>query len=105
MRYVASREQKTCMKELCQVYSSPTEESALIALDKLEEKCGKKDSLSIRSWRQNWVQASTFFKYPDEIRKIIHTTNVVEAVHRQFRKVTKERSIFPNDHTLKKCSF
>jgi putative transposase len=93
------------MKELRQVYSAATEEAALIALDRLEENWGKKYSLSIRTWRQNWAHASTFFKYPDEIRKIIYTTNAVEAVHRQFRKVTKQRSIFPNDDALKKMLF
>ncbi|MBL1156042.1 MAG: hypothetical protein D8M51_14080 [Ignavibacteriae bacterium] len=96
LRYIASKDQKSFMKELRLVYSAPTEEAALIALDRLEENWGKKYSLSIRTWRQNWAHASTFFKYPDEIRKIIYTTNAVEAVHRQFRKVTKQRSIFPN---------
>jgi transposase-like protein len=105
LRYIASKDQKSFMKELRQVYSAPTEESALIALDKLEETWGKKYSLSIRTWRQNWAHASTFFKYPDEIRKIIYTTNAVEAVHRQFRKVTKAKSIFPNDDALKKMLF
>ena len=105
LRYIASKDQKLFMKELRLVYSAPTEEAALIALDKLEENWGKKYSLSIRTWRQNWDHAATFFKYPDEIRKIIYTTNAVEAVHRQFRKVTKQRSIFPNDDALKKMLF
>ena len=105
LRYIASKDQKSFMKELRQVYSAPTEESALIALDKLEETWGKKYSLSIRTWKQNWAHASTFFKYPDEIRKIIYTTNAVEAVHRQFRKVTKAKSIFPNDDSLKKMLY
>ena len=105
LRYIASKDQKSFMKELRQVYSAPTEEAALIAFDKLEENWGKKYSLSIRTWRQNWAHASTFFKYPDEIRKIIYTTNAVEAVHRQFRKVTKSKSIFPNDDALKKMLY
>ena len=52
-------------------------------------------------WKQNWSIVSTFFKYPEEIRKIIYTTNIVEVLHRQFRKVTKSKSIFPNDEALK----
>lgn len=104
LRYIVSKDQKSFMKELRLVYSAPTEEAALIDLDKLEENWGKKYSLSIRTWRQNWDHAATFFKYPDEI-KIIYTTNAVEAVHRQFRKVTKQRSIFPNDDVLKKMLF
>jgi len=93
------------MQELRQVYSAPTEESALLALDKLEENWSKKYSLAIKTWQNNWTHASTFFKYPNEIRKIIYTTNTVEALHRQFRKVTKAKSIFPNDDALKKMLF
>jgi len=84
------------MKELRLVYTAPTEEVDLIALDKLEENWAKKFFLSIRTLRQYWAHAFTFFKNPDEIRKIIFTNNACEAVHRQFRKVTKQRSIFPN---------
>lgn len=105
LKYIASKDQKSFMKELRLVYSAATEEAALIALDRLEENRAKKYALSIRTWRQNWTHASTFFKYPDEIRKIIYTTNTVEAVHRQFRKVTKQRSIFPNDDALKKMLY
>jgi transposase-like protein len=105
LKYIASKDQKLFMQELRQVYSAPTEEAALIALEKLEETWSKKYSLAIKVWRNNWTHASTFFKYPDEIRKIIYTTNAVEAVHRQFRKVTKSKSIFPNDEALKKMLF
>jgi len=98
------------MQQLRQVYTALTEESALMALDQLDETWSKKYSLAIKTWKNNWTHASTFFKYPDEIRKIIYTTNAVEAVHRQFRKVTKARSIFPNSlpafgwtMLLKKC--
>jgi putative transposase len=105
LRYIASKDQKLFIQELRQVYSAPTEEAALLALDKLEENWSKKYSLAIKTWRNNWTHASTFFKYPDEIRKIIYTTNTVEALHRQFRKVTKAKSIFPNDDALKKMLF
>ncbi|MFH1196814.1 MAG: IS256 family transposase [bacterium] len=105
LKYIASKDQKKFMQELKTVYSAPTEEAALIALDKLEEAWSKKYSLALKTWRNNWVHASTFFKYPDEIRKIIYTTNAVEAVHRQFRKVTKSKSLFPNDDALKKMLF
>ena len=105
LKYIASKDQKLFMQQLRQVYTAPTEESALMALEELDETWGKKYSLAIKTWKNNWTHASTFFKYPDEIRKIIYTTNAVEAVHRQFRKVTKTRSIFPNDDALKKMLF
>jgi len=60
----------------------------------------KKYPISIKSWRNNWAELATYFKYPKEIRKIIYTTNNVESFHRQLRKVTtKSKSIFPNDQT------
>lgn len=105
LKYVASKDQKQFMAELKEVYKAPTEEAALINLDRLEENWGKKYTLAIRSWRNNWTNLATFFKYPQEIRTVIYTTNAVETVHRQFRKVTKNRALFPNDDALKKMLF
>lgn len=93
------------MVDLKKVYKAPTEESALQELDLVEAKWGKKYPLSLKSWRSNWSNISVFFKYPEEIRKTIYTTNIVENVHRQFRKVTKNRSVFPNDDSLKKMLY
>ncbi len=103
--YVASKDQKKFMKELKEVYKALTEDASLINLDTLEENWGNKYSLAIRSWRNNWDNLATFFKYPQEIRTIIYTTNAVEAVHRYFRKDTKSISLFPNDDTLKKMLY
>jgi putative transposase len=105
LKYVASKDQKEFMKQLKTVYSAPTEEAALENLNNLEEKWSKKYSLALKSWRVNWTNLSTFFKYPEEIRTVIYTTNAVEAVHRQFRKVTKAKSLFPNDDALKKMLY
>jgi putative transposase len=105
LKYVASKDQKVFMKELREVYKASTEEAALSNLDSLEEKWGGKYSLAIKSWRNNWEILATFFKYPQEIRTVIYTTNAVEAVHRQFRKVTKSKSLFPNDDALKKMLY
>ena len=80
-------------KDLKLVYKADTEE--LTALDDLEEKWGKKYPASIGSWRNNWTQLSTYFKYPSEIRKLIN------KFHRKFlRKVTKSKTIFPTDDAL-----
>lgn len=105
LKYIAGKDQKTFMRDLKTVYTAVSEEAALLALDTLENTWGKKYSLSLKIWRNNWRNASTFFKYPDEIRSMIYTTNAVEAVHRQFRKVTKSKSIFPHDDALKKMLF
>jgi len=105
MKYVASKDQKTFARELKTVYSATTEEMALLNLQKMEEAWGKKYILAMKSWRANWNHLAVFFKYPQEIRTMIYTTNAVEALHRQFRKVTKSKSLFPNDDALKKILY
>jgi len=105
IKYVASKNQKEFMKDLKPVYQAPTEKAGLLALDKLEEKWGKKYPYPIKSWRENWNNLAVFFKYPEEIRRIIYTTNAVENLHRQFRKVTKNRALFPNDDALVKMIY
>ena len=104
LKYIASKDTKAFLKDLKNVYNAPTEQAALIALDLIKEKWAKY-SLAINVWERNWHFASTFFQFPDEIRRIIYTTNAVEAVHRQFRKVTKNRTVFPHDQALIKMLF
>ena len=96
---------KPFMKDLKAVYQAPTEEIALENLDILEENWGKKYPSSIASWRNNWPQLSTYFKYPSEIRKIIYTTNSIENFNRGLRKVTKSKSVFPTDDALFKSIY
>lgn len=105
LKYIASKNQKEFMNDLKPVYKAPTEEAGLLALDKLEEKWGKKYPYPINSWRNNWNHLSVFFKYPEEIRTVIYTTNAVENLHRQFREVTKNRALFPNDDALIKMIY
>lgn len=105
LKYVASKDQKQFLKELRNVYSAPTEEAGLNELQLLEEKWGSKYQFALKGWRQNWNNIATFFKHPEEVRRMIYTTNAVEAVHRQFRKVTKAKTLFPNDEALRKALF
>lgn len=88
------------MKNMKVVYQATTEEIALENLDALEENWGKKYPSSIASWRDNWPELSTYFKYPSEIQKIIYTTNSIENFNRGLRKVTKTKSVFPTDDVL-----
>jgi transposase-like protein len=105
LKYIGSKDQKQFMIDLKAVYRSPTEDGALFELDRLDEKWGKKYPLVIKQWRDNWEYLATFFEYPAEIRKIIYTTNAVEALHRQLRKVTKAKTQFPNDEALTKMIY
>lgn len=93
------------MKDLKKVYKGPTEQSALLQLDMFEEKWKEKYPHCIKSWRENWVELSTYFKYPQEIRTLIYTTNTIESFNRQLRKVTKSKSIYPNDYALVKSLY
>ncbi len=104
-RFISYKDIKSYMKDLKLVYKAPTEEIALQQLDALENKWGKKYSSSIASWRNNWADLSTYFKYPEELRKMIYTTNAIENFNRQLRKVTKTKSIFPTDDSLFKSLY
>lgn len=105
MKYVASKNQKAFMVDLKCVYKAATLNAAEMALDDLETKWGDRYPLVIKSWRSKWPILSTYFKYPEEIRKAIYTTNAVEAVHRQFRKLTKTKGGFVNENSLLKLLY
>lgn len=104
-RYVSWKHRKEFCKDMKQIYQAPNEEAALEALDKFEEKWGEKYSYSVKSWRDNWAELSTFFKYPEEIRRMIYTTNPIESLNRRIRKVTKTKSSFPTDDSLLKLLY
>lgn len=105
IRYVSYKDVKKITAALKLIYTASSEPTALEELNQFEATWGGKYPLIVRSWRSNWVEISTFFKYPPEIRKIIYTTNMIESYHRQLRKVTKGKSIFPTDDALLKMLY
>ncbi len=105
VKYVASKDQKVFVGELKSIYQAFTKEEAETALDKMEEKWGKRYPIVFESWRNKWDNLSNYFKYPEPIRRIIYTTNIIESVHRQFRTLTKTKGAFPNDNSLLKLLF
>jgi len=105
MRYVGSKNHKEFMADLKPVYRAATLGEAETALDALEAKWGEQYPIVIKSWRGKWDLLSAYFRYPAPIRKIMYTTNAVEAVHRQFRKLTKTKGGFPNDNSLLKLLY
>lgn len=105
LRYVASRNQREFVSDLKKVYRAESAQMAEAALEELERKWQTKYPAAVQGWRTNWAHLSTFFDFPDKVRTMIYTTNAVEALHRQFRKVTKTKGSFPTDDSLKKMLY
>jgi len=104
-KYVSYKDIRELMKDLKAVYKATSEDLALTNLDYFEEKWGSKYPSCVASWRNNWAELSTYFKYTQDIRKLIYTTNSIENFNRQLRKVTKNKAIFPNDFSLMKSLY
>ncbi|WP_432330380.1 IS256 family transposase [Yersinia enterocolitica] len=105
IKYVASKHHKAFMADLKPVYRAVSKEAAETALDELEEKWGQQYPVVLQSWRKKWENLSHYFRYPATIRKVIYTTNAIESVHRQFRKLTKTKGAFPNENSLLKLLY
>lgn len=105
LRYVGSKNHKAFMADLKPVYRADTLGAAESAMDELEKKWGEQYPIVIKSWRTKWPLLTAYFQYPAPIRKIMYTTNSIEAVHRQFRKLTKTKGGFPNDNSLLKLLY
>jgi len=104
-KYVSYKDLKALMVDLKAVYSAVDEPSALDALDVFSERWDKKYPKISESWRDNWPNLSTYFKFPQEVRRLIYTTNAIEGFNRQLRKVTKSKSVFPTDDSLFKMLY
>jgi integrase len=104
-KYVSYKELKAVMADLKEVYGAVSEEAALYALEEFKEKWGSKYPQIYRSWETNWANLSGFFKYPDEMRRLIYTTNAVEGFHRMLRKFTKTKTNYPTDDALRKSIY
>jgi transposase-like protein len=104
-KYVNYNDLKKFSSDFKAVYNAPNEEAALSELDAVREKWGKKYPYAIRNWENNWEDVSSFFQFSDDIRRIMYTTNIIEGLNRQYRKVTKNKSVFPNDTALEKLLY
>lgn len=104
-KYVSCKDIKELMRDLKAIYKAPTEELALTNLEIFENKQGEKYPMCVSSWRKTRSELSTYFKYPEGIRKLIYTTNAMENFNRQLRKATKNKTIFPTDYALQKILY
>lgn len=104
-RFVSYKDIKALMADLKKVYAAIDEATALAELDSFDEKWSSKYPKIAISWRNNWANLSTYFKYPEAVRTLIYTTNTIEGFNRQLRKVTKNKGIFPTDDSLIKMLY
>ena len=105
MKYIPYKDRKAFIADLKGIYRAVNEEVAMDKLLSLKEKWSSKYPNAVKSWEDNWDNLSTFFAFSDNIRKIIYTTNTIESLNSQFRKVTKTKLIFPNDDSLLKMLY
>jgi transposase-like protein len=104
-RYVVWKDKKEFVTDLKAVYAAPSQEAAANALDEFEAKWGKKYGYAVQSWRTNWEDLTHYFHFPQEIRHIIYTTNVIESLNSGIRKYTRSKSVFPDDSSAMKAVY
>ena len=104
-KFISYKDLKAFTSDLKKIYKAATEEAAASSLEDLEDKWAKKYPMAVKSWKNNWAELSTYFKYPEELRRIIYTTNTAENYHRSLRKVTKTKASFVNDMALLKILY
>ena len=104
-KYINYSDLKKFSADFKNVYNAPNESIALDELEIVREKWGKKYPYAINNWENNWEDVNSFFQFPNEIRRIMYTTNIIEGLNRQYRKVTKTKSVFPSDTSLEKMLY
>lgn len=105
LKYISWKDRKAFMHDLKSVYKASTKEEAEANLLKLSETWGKRYTIAIKSWENNWEEVSTFFDFPNQIRKLIYTTNTIEGYNRQLRKIIKTKGVFPNPESARKLLY
>lgn len=105
MKYVSDKDRKPFCADLKTIYQAPTEEKALDALKRVTEKWSEKYPNSMKSWKKNWDAISPIFKFSTAVRKVIYTTNAIESLNTTYRKLNRQRSVFPSDTALLKALY
>ena len=104
-KFVSYKDIKPLMADLKEVYAAPDEKTALANLEDFGTKWNSKYPKIYKSWSERWPNLSTYFKYPEAVRRLIYTTNTIEGFNRQLRKVTKSKTVFPSDDSLLKMLY
>ena len=103
--HVSDKDRKPFCADRKTIDQEPTEEKALDALERVTEKWSGKYPNSMRSWKQNWDAICPIFKFSAAVRKVIYTTNAIESLNATYRKLNRQRSVFPSDNALLKALY
>ena len=104
-KFVSYKDLKAVCRDLKKIYTASTEEEALLGLDDFGKTWNGKYAMIQKSWESHWDDLNEFFSYPEEIRKVIYTTNAIESLNFSLRKVTKNRAAFPTDESIYKIMY
>lgn len=102
---MAWKDRKSVANALRSIYTAPTEEAGLMALENFEDCWGSKYPQVVLSWKRHWSELATFFRYPEEVRRLIYTTNPIESLNSRVRKTVKGKNVFPTETALFKALF
>ena len=105
LKFVPWKDYKAVTADLKKIYQSSTEEDGLLALDQFGQRWDDKYPQIAKSWHAHWQNINTLFKYPEDIRKAIYTTNAIESLNSVIRKAIKKRKLFPSDDSAKKVIY
>jgi len=105
LKYVGYKERKAVADDLRKIYTAATREAAEQELERFAAKWDGKFASIALMWRRNWERVAVFFAYPEEIRRVIYTTNAIESVNMSLRKIIKNRGSFPNDEAAMKLIY
>ena len=105
LKYVPDKDRKAFATDLKTIYHAPSEEQARAALDRVHEKWTPKYPNSMKRWYDNWDAISPIFKFSSDVRKVIYTTNAIESLNSTYRKLNRQRSVFPSDTALLKALY
>ena len=105
LKYVPDKDRKAFATDLKTIYQAADEKKALAALDRVMEKWTAKYPNSMKRWKDNWDAISPIFKFSAAVRKVIYTTNAIESLNSTYRKLNRQRSVFPSDTALLKALY
>lgn len=105
LKYVPYKDKKAFATDLKSIYLAPNEQQGHENLERVTEKWSEKYPNALKSWEQNWDVLTPIYKFSSDVRKVIYTTNAIESLNSTYKKLNRQRSIFPNDSALLKALY